>query len=86
MITTSEAQKPPGKAFFGGFYGDNWERALDPWHRDAFPDEFKNSAPNQKGPRASGWFLLDAWGNPLVFVPDGTQFIPENYPATNCTN
>lgn len=53
------------------FYGDNYERGLDPWHRDAFPDEFKDCAPVQASPRAGGWFLLDAWGNAIGFYRDG---------------
>jgi len=51
---------------------ERWERGLDPWHRGAFPDEFKNAAPHQSYPRKSGWFELDWWGNYIGFVPDGT--------------
>lgn len=36
-IVVSETQKSPANAVFGGFYGDNWERGLDPWHEDVFP-------------------------------------------------
>lgn len=50
-------------------YGDHWERSLDPWHRDAFPDEFKESAPHQKE-RNEGWMLIDWCGNAIGFVPD----------------
>lgn len=54
------------------FYGDSYERGLDPWHKDAFPDDLKGAAPNQSVARGSGWFLLDGWGNAIGFVPDGT--------------
>lgn len=47
-----------------------WERGLSPWHRDAFPDEFKNRVPEQ-GKRKSGWFELDWCGNAIGWVPDG---------------
>ncbi len=55
------------------FYGDNWERGKDPWHVDAAPDEVKSSAAWNRGERANGWFLLDAWGNAIGFIPDGAQ-------------
>lgn len=48
-----------------------WERSLDPWHRDAFPDEFKDYGTN--GKRKSGWMGVDWVGNPIVFIPDGTE-------------
>lgn len=63
----SETQKPPPHCF----YGDSYERGEDPWHRDAFPEEFQDAAPNQ-GKRSGGWFLVDAFGNQIGFVPDGT--------------
>lgn len=66
-MKVSATQKPPPHPF----YGDSWERGLDPWHKDAFPDEFKASAPNQDE-RKSGWFLNDAFGNAIGFVADGT--------------
>lgn len=50
------------------FYGDSWERGVDPWHADAFPDEFKHAG--TKGPRKQGWFLVDGHGNAIGFVPD----------------
>ena len=67
----SAEQKPPLKGL-GGIIHD-WERSLDPWHRDAFPDEFKDAAPRQGTERKSGWMALDAWGNPISFVLDGTE-------------
>ena len=52
---------------------DHWVRCKDPWHRDAFPDEHKEAAPNQAEPRGSGW-MGESWcGNPEQFVPDGTE-------------
>lgn len=60
-------EKPP----IGGMGGSvaDWERSLDPWHQDAFPDEFKDKAPN-KGKRKEGWMALDWCGNPIGFLPD----------------
>lgn len=66
--TIDAEHRPPPHAF----YGDSYERGLDPWHRDAAPPQFADAFPNQ-GDRASGWFLLDAWGNEIGFVPDGVQ-------------
>lgn len=53
-------------------YGEKWERGLDPWHKDAFPEEFKSVAPEQ-GERRAGWFLIDWCGNSIGWMPDGTQ-------------
>ena len=66
-ITTGPDQKP----FSYGPY-DTWERMWDPWHEDAFPTEFKATAP-RKGPREEGWALIDGVGNPIGFVLDGTE-------------
>lgn len=63
----SEAQRPKPHPF----YGDSYERGLDPWHSEAFPDGFKKFAPNQ-GERKGGWFLNDAFGNNIGFIEDGT--------------
>ena len=49
-----------------------WERGFSPWHRDAFPDEFKNRVPEQ-GKRLEGWFGVDWCGNQIGWVPDGTK-------------
>ena len=65
---TSEKLRPPPT-----WYGDEYERTLDPWHRDAFPPELAHAAPNQTSPRAAGWMALDCIGNPLGFIPDGTE-------------
>lgn len=48
---------------------DGWERGLDPWHEDAFPDEFKHVG--TKGERRAGWYALDWCGNVIGFVADG---------------
>jgi hypothetical protein len=71
-ITTSDAVRPPAHPF----YGDSYERGLDPWHVDAAPKEFgldQDPAWN-RGERKGGWFLLDAWGQEIGFIPDGTVF------------
>lgn len=56
----------------GPFAPDSYERSLDPWHRDAFPSEFRDDAPNQ-GERKEGWMGIDWAGNPIVFIADGTE-------------
>jgi len=52
----------------------DWERGLDPWHRDAFPDHLRDQAPNQSSNRETGWFGIDWAGNAIVFVPDKTEW------------
>lgn len=52
---------------------DHWVRAKDPWHREAFPAQLRDQAPNQTNPRTSGWMSEDWCGNPESFVPDGTE-------------
>lgn len=64
-IVVSDLQPPPDHPLV-----HSYERGLDPWHRDAFPPEFRDRIP-LKGPRGSGWFHLDAWGNEIGFTPDG---------------
>ena len=66
----SATQQPPMNGLGGIIH--SWERGSDPWHRDAFPDAFKDCAPNQDE-RKEGWFALDAWGNAIAFVADGTE-------------
>jgi hypothetical protein len=58
----------------GGAIHD-WSRGSDPWHRDAFPEEFHDSAPKQ-GVRKEGWYALDWCGNIIGFVADGTPTPP----------
>lgn len=70
-MKVSKENKPPVGGM-GGMIID-WERSLDPWHRDAFPDEFKEVAPRQEAERREGWIALDWVGNPLVFVADGEE-------------
>lgn len=67
MITGPD-QKPPPHSF----YGDSYERGLDPWHQEAFPEHLKVSGLND-GLRRSGWFLNDAFGNAIAFTEDGTE-------------
>lgn len=69
-MKTSPTQKPPPHPF----YGEYDERGLDPWHKDAFPDEFKSVVPNQTSKRGEGWYLNDAYRNQIGFVLDGTEF------------
>lgn len=61
------------------FYGDSWERGLDPFHPDAFvgfsQDIVDQIAQISPGPRRGGWFLLDAYKQEIGFVPDGTIFV-----------
>jgi len=67
MKMVSKNQKPESHPF----YGDNYERGLDPFHKDAAPDEFKSSPTFSCGKRKEGWFLIDNWGNQIGFIPDG---------------
>lgn len=65
MTIISETQQPQGSYQSV----DHWERSLDPWHSDAFPEEFKYAGVT--GKRKSGWLGLDWVGNPIIFIPDG---------------
>ena len=51
---------------------EEWEITLDPWHRDAFPDEVRDQIPADGSERQEGWLGYDWAGNPIVFVPFGT--------------
>jgi hypothetical protein len=64
----SENQKPTAEYVSVS----SWERTLDPWHEDAFPIEL--SYAGTKGKRKSGWLGVDWVGNPIIFIPDGTEF------------
>jgi hypothetical protein len=66
LIISAEVKPPPHP-----FYGDSWERDLDPWHEDAFPEGFKHGG--TVGPRKSGWFLVDGYDNSIGFIEDGTE-------------
>lgn len=62
------------------FYGDSYERGTDPWHPSAFkgtPAEGLLGDENE--PINEGWYLLDAWGNVIGWVPDGTA-LPDKEP------
>lgn len=50
----------------------SFERGLSPWHRDAFPKEFQHLFPSDTT-RQEGYFELDYWGNPVAWIPDGTE-------------
>ena len=50
-----------------------YERCLDPWHSEAFPGQFKNSAPHC-GVRKEGWAALNAFNDIVGFFPDGDIF------------
>lgn len=69
-LIIDEHHAPP----LGGMGGSihDWERGLDPWHKDAFPVELQKQAPHQ-GERRSGWYGLDWCGNVIAFIADGTQ-------------
>jgi hypothetical protein len=66
-VTGPDLRPPPH------IYGDEYERSLDPWHKDAFPRHVAHAAPDQSPQRKSGWMGMDHWGNPIIFVPDGTE-------------
>lgn len=68
-MITSPNEKPPVGGMGGSVH--DWERCKDPFHRDAAPDEFKEKF--TQGIRAEGWMALDAYGNAIGFVPDGTK-------------
>ena len=68
-MIVSATQKPPIDKFMNGVV--DFERSLDPWHADAFPSEFKEVGTT--GERKAGWMALDWCGNPLGFIPDGTE-------------
>lgn len=78
-IFVSAAVKPPAHPF----YGDSWDRGLDPFHPNAFQgfsdcivDQIRSMNP---GPQRGGWFLLDAYGQEIGFVPDGTAIKYQNH-------
>lgn len=82
-MIVSETQKPPVGGMGGSIH--DWERSLDPWHKDAFKgvsvDGKQIDAFANKGDRQNGWMALDWCGNPLGFVADGAEFDVENSPS-----
>lgn len=72
-------RKPPLPAH----YGEEYERGLDPFHRDAAPAGFESAfeAVSGGGERKAGWYLMDHWKNVIGWVPDGTE-IPNDNCAT----
>ena len=69
MIVTPD-KAPPIGCMGGSIH--SWERGKSPWHRDAFPDEFKDRVPEQGLEPILGWYGLDWCGNQIAWVPDGT--------------
>ena len=71
VIIVSEAKKPvsDGSYFLGSVV--EWERSLDPWHADAFPEGLKHAGTT--GKRKAGWIGYDWCGNPVIFIADGTE-------------
>lgn len=67
-MKVSSEEKPPVGGMGGSVH--DWERSLDPFHRDAMPDEVKSAFPS--GERRKGWMALDGFGNAIGFVADGT--------------
>ena len=49
-----------------------WGRALDPFHKDAFPADLQSQIPDT-GRRQDGWMGYDWVGNAVEFIPDGTE-------------
>jgi len=73
-MKTGPDKRPPLGIMGGSVH--SYERGKSPWHADAFPEQFKQSAPEQ-GERAGGWFALDAYGNEIGWIPDGTEYKEE---------
>lgn len=69
-MIVSDTSPPPVGGMGGSIH--SWERAPSPWHRDAFPEELADQAPEQ-GVRRNGWLGLDWCGNAITFVADGTE-------------
>jgi hypothetical protein len=65
----SETQQPAVGGMGGSIH--SWERSIDPWHKDAFPLEFKHVGTD--GERKAGWDGLDAYDNVITFIADGTE-------------
>lgn len=78
-ITTSETQKPPPAIYYCS--GHDWERGLDPWHKDAFKglDNDIQVKIVDSGKRKGGWYLLDYYGHQIAFVEDGSKFSRTKY-------
>ena len=82
-MIVSKDKKPPTGGMGGSIH--DWERGVSPWHVDAFKgtgltDEQLDNAVCvgvakgvERGVRQEGWFALDAWGNQIAFVADGTE-------------
>lgn len=68
-MIVSETNPPDIEKCIGSVH--SFERGPDPWHKDAFPEEFKFAG--RTGNRTSGWFALDWCGNAIGFISDGTE-------------
>lgn len=64
---------PDVKPLWEGYPIEEWERTLDPWHRDAFPEHLQDQIPCAGEARKEGWIGYDWAGNPIIFVADGTE-------------
>jgi len=49
-------------------------RGTSPWHRDQFPEAFKDYAPEQGTTPSNGWEAEDWCGNVIEFFPDGMKW------------
>lgn len=70
VIVSAEIKPPPHP-----FYGDSYSRGKDPFHSSCAPPEFADSEIWHKGEAVMGWFLLDAYGQEIGWVADGTRFL-----------
>lgn len=69
---------PPPLWIMGGSVA-KFVRGKSPWHRDAFPEGLKHTAPDQ-GDRATGWYAEDWCGNDIGFFADGMAFPYDHRP------
>ncbi len=71
FVVVSPTQKPPAHPF----YGDSYARGIDPMHISCAPHECADSPCWHRGEAVHGWFLLDAYGQEIGWVADGTRFL-----------
>lgn len=66
---------PNNKPPLGGMGGSihDWERGTSPWHRNYFPSELADQAPEQDE-LVEGWYALDWCGNQIGFIADGENY------------
>ena len=72
----SKAIGPDEKPPVGGMGGSihDWKRGIDPFHPSQLPEDIQELMPKADGPPAAGWMALDAVGNEIGFLPDGTLY------------